>query len=167
MASEETLAYVREEAARFCGQERDALGYTALLLELQKGDKELAHCEVPGQPACAKDVARFLRKQFADNGISQRRCARVAVVVDELFALCCRHIAVDSAILVECGIAPDTQMVNIRVRAMLGGVSPLDDSSERMEEEAAGFIRSQADYAAFQAGEGERDTITVVCFLEP
>lgn len=148
----------------------DRLGYGALLLEFQKGDKELAHCEVPGQPEYAREVSQFLKKQFLDNGISQRHGARTMVVVDEIFALCCRHAAAEgSTVMVECGIAPDAQMVNIRVAAMLGGASPLEDAAQGPDMEAAGFIQEQADYVTFKPGGtgGERDTLTVVCFLGP
>ena len=166
---ENVLSFLQTEAAAFCQREQDRLGYAALLLEFQKGDKELAHCEVPGQPAYAGDVAAFLKKQFTDNGISQRNCARAAVIVDEIFALCCRQIrAAGSTVMVECGIAPDAQMVNIRVTAMLGGVSPLEDEEGSPTGEAAAFVLNQADYVTFKAGEdgSQRDTLTVVCFLE-
>jgi len=166
---EGVLTFLQTEAAAFCEREQDRLGYAALLLEFRKGDKELAHCEVLSQPANAKEVCEFLKKQFLDNGISQRHCARTVVIVDEIFALCCRRTkAAGSTVMVECGIAPDAQMVNIRVTAMLGGVSPLEGAEEGPDAEAASFIFDQADYVTFKAGEdsNERDTLTVVCFLE-
>lgn len=166
----EALDFLQAEAAAYCQREQDRLGYGALLLEFQKGDKELAHCEVPGQPEYAREVSQFLKKQFLDNGISQRHGARTMVVVDEIFALCCRHAAAEgSTVMVECGIAPDAQMVNIRVAAMLGGASPLEDAAQGPDMEAAGFIQEQADYVTFKPGGtgGERDTLTVVCFLGP
>ena len=141
------------------------MGYAALLLEFQKGDKELAHCEVPGKPECAKEVMAFLKKQFADNGIAQRFYARSAVIVDEMFALCCRRAVREDTIMVECGVAPDAQMVNIRITAVLGGVSPLEAPAEKPAEEAIQFVQNNADFITFNAGEGERDTLSVVCFL--
>ena len=104
-----------------------------------------------------------------DNNISQRSCARACVVVDEIFALCCRGLKKPGrTIMVECGIAPDAQMVNIRVTAVLGGVSPLEAEDGAPAGEAAAFVMNQADYVTFKAEEddGERDTLTVVCFLE-
>ena len=68
----------------------DRVGYAALMLEYRKGDKELAHCQVPAVPASAGEVTAFLKKRFEDNSIQRRAYARVAVMVDELFALCCR-----------------------------------------------------------------------------
>ena len=102
-----------------------------LTLLFCKGDKELAHCDVPARPEYAGEVTEFLKKQFADNGIDKRHYAREAVVVDEVFALCCRKAALDSRIMVECGVAPDALMVNIRVTAVLGGVDPME--SENIE----------------------------------
>lgn len=160
------LKFLQGEAAAFCRSEADRLGYAALLLEFQKGDKELAHCEVPGKPEYAKEVMVFLKKQFADNGIAQRFYARSAVIVDEMFALCCRRAVREDTIMVECGVAPDAQMVNIRITAVLGGVSPLEAPAERPAEEAIQFVQNNADFIAFNAGEGERDTLTIVCFLE-
>ncbi|MDE7245993.1 MAG: serine/threonine-protein phosphatase [Oscillospiraceae bacterium] len=161
------LSFLQAEAAAFCVREQDRLGYAALLLEFRKGDKELAHCEVPSQPAYAREVAAFLKKQFTDNGISPRSCARAALIVDELFALCCRR-AGGGMVMVECGIAPDAQMVNIRMTAPLGGVSPLENNSDCPSAEAAEFVCSQADYVTFKTCENDsgRDTLTVVCFLE-
>lgn len=166
---DKALELLRAEAAAFCPQEQDRPGYAAALLAFRKGDKELAHCEVPGQPACAGEVAAFLKKQFMDNNISQRSCARACVVVDEIFALCCRGLKKPGrTIMVECGIAPDAQMVNIRVTAVLGGVSPLEAEDGAPAGEAAAFVMNQADYVTLKAGEDdvERDTLTVVCFLE-
>ena len=52
--------------------------------------------------------------------------------------------------------------------AMLGGVSPLEDEEGSPTGEAAAFVLNQADYVTFKAGEdgSQRDTLTVVCFLE-
>ena len=66
--------------------------------------------------------------------------------------------------MVECGVAPDAQMVNIRVTAVLGGVDPMKPENIETEENAVDFIRDNAEYITFKAGE-ERDTITIVCFL--
>lgn len=162
---DDVLRFLRDEAAAFCKSEADRLGYAALLLEFQKGDKELAHCEVPGKPEHAKEVMAFLKKQFADNGIAQRHYARAAVIVDEMFALCCRRAVREDTIMVECGVAPDAQMVNIRITAVLGGVSPLEAPAEKPAEEAIQFVQNNADFVTFNAGEGKRDTLTIVCFL--
>ena len=162
---EEILRFTADEAAAYCQSDADRVGYAALVLEYRKGDKELAHCEVPAVPAAAGEVTAFLNKRFADNGIQRRYYARVAVLVDELFALCCRACAEGSSVIIECGIAPDGQSVTIRISAPLGGTDPLADPPEGVAEHAVAFIEDQAEYLTFKPGDG-RDTLTAVCFLE-
>ena len=162
--SEQLLRFVADSALAYCEDPQQNSGFALLTLLFCKGDKELAHCDVPARPEYAGEVTEFLKKQFADNGIDKRHYAREAVVVDEVFALCCRKAAPDSHIMVECGVAPDAQMVNIRVTAVLGGVDPMESENVKTEENAVSFIRDNADYITFKPGE-ERDTITIVCFL--
>lgn len=161
---EETLRFIADEAAVYCPSEKDQLGYAALQLEYRKGTRELAHCDLPAEPASAQQLAAFLSQQFEKNGIGPRRLARVALLVDELFALCCRRSAPGSVVTTECGIAPDGMSVTIRMLAATGGADPLTASNDEPAENALSFIRSQADYLTFKAGP-ERDTITMVCFL--
>ncbi len=162
---EEILLFTAGEAAAYCAQSGDLLGYSALVLEYRKGTRELAHCEVPALPASAPEVAAFLKQKFKENGIQPRHYARTAVLVDELFALCCRRSAPDSMVNTECGIAPDGQSVTIRMAAATGGADPLTAGGDEAAENAAAFIQNQAYYVAFKAGQ-ERDTVTMVCFLE-
>ena len=133
--------------------------------EYRKGDKELAHCEVPAVSAAAGEVTAFLNKRFADNGIQRRKYARVAVLVDEMFALCCRKCGEGASVMVECGIAPDGQSVTVRMSAPLYGADPLEEPEGEVADAAAAFIQDQAEYLTFKPGE-ERDTLTAVCFLE-
>lgn len=160
---EEILRFTADEAAAYCPADASRLGYAALVLEYLKGDKELAHCEVPAVPAAAEQVTAFLNKRFADNGIQRRSYAPVAVLVDELFALCCRSCEKVGSVTVECGIAPDGQTVTVRMSAPLKGVNPLK-SEGAPTANAVAFIEDQAEYLTFKAGE-ERDTLTAVCFL--
>lgn len=139
-------------------------GYAMLTLLYNKGEKELAHCNVPAQPAYAAEVEAFLKKQFKENSIAPRYYAKQAVLVDEVFALCCRCAAQQSNIMVECGVAPDAQMVTIRITAVLGGINPLEQKNNSPAQNAVHFIQTNADYITFQVGE-EQDTITMVCFL--
>ena len=160
---EEILRFTADEAAAYCPDDSGRIGYAALVLEYLKGDKELAHCEVPAVPASAGEVTAFLNKRFADNGIQRRSYAPVAVVVDELFALCCRGCAPGGTVMVECGIAPDGETVTVRMSAPLQGVNPLE-ASDPPAANAAAFVEDQAEYLTFKPGE-ERDTLTAVCFL--
>lgn len=162
---EEILRFTADEAAAWCRRDADRVGYAALMLEYRKGDKELAHCDVPAVPAAAGEVTEFLKKRFEDNGIQRRHYARVAVLVDEMFALCCRCCGSGDTVMVECGIAPDGQSATIRMSAPLGGRNPMEISDDAVTTASADFIRGQVDYLTFKAGE-ERDTLTAVCFLE-
>ena len=164
MESEQLLHFISDSALVFCSDSSANGGFAMLTLLFCKGDKELAHCDVPAQPEYAGEVTEFLKKQFSDNGIDRRHYAREAVVVDEIFALCCRKAEKGSHVMVECGVAPDAQMVNIRVTAVLGGVDPMETETAGTEENAVSFIRDNAEYITFKPGE-ERDTITIVSFL--
>lgn len=160
---EEILRFTADEAAAYCQTDAGRIGYAALVLEYLKGDKELAHCEVPALPASAGQVTAFLNKRFADNGIQRRNYASVAVLVDELFALCCRRCEKGGSVMVECGIAPDGQTVTVRMSAPLQGMNPLE-ADDAPAASAAAFIEERAEYLTFKPGEG-RDTLTAVCFL--
>ena len=163
LSGQELLQFVSDNAIVYSQDMQAKDGYALLMLLFCKGDKELAHCDVPARPEYAAEVAGFLKKQFADNGIDRRHYAREAVLVDEMFALCCRKAQAGSNVMVECGVAPDAQMVNIRITAVLGGIDPLETENGTAEN-AVDFIRDNADYVTFKAGE-ERDTITMVSFL--
>ena len=162
---EEILRFTADEAAAWCRRDADRIGYAALMLEYRKGDKELAHCIVPAMPAAAGEVMEFLKKRFEDNGIQRRHYARVAVLVDEMFALCCRCCGSGDTVMVECGIAPDGQSATIRMSAPLGGRNPMERADDAVTAASADFIRGQVDYLTFKARE-EGDTLTAVCFLE-
>lgn len=155
-ASEEARAYLEESSLRE--------GFALLALEYRKGEKELAHCDVPNQPVFAGAVADFLKHQFQENGIAKRFYAKTAVMVDEMFALCCRWATGEDTVMVECGVAPDAQMVTIRMTAVLGGVDPLSHAEDGVAGDAAEFIRGSADFVSFKAGE-DRDTILMVSYL--
>lgn len=157
------LNQIRQAAEHYCATSH--LGYAMLTLLYCKGEKELAHCNVSAQPTYATEVAAFLKKQFEDNAIAPRYYAKQAVLVDEVFALCCRNAMQGSSIMVECGVAPDAQMVNIRMTAILGGINPLEQKKDSPAQSAVDFVQQNTDYITFQSGE-EQDTITMVCFLE-
>lgn len=161
---EESLQYLVNEVAAFCPADDAHAGYATLLLEYRKGEKELAHCRVPAAPEYAAEVMDFLKQRFEDNAIQPRHYARVAVLVDELFALCCRSLEDDGELTVECGVAPDAQSVTIRITGSFQGKSPLAEEQTGPSGEAVDFIQNHGDYIRFQPGE-EQDAISVVCFL--
>lgn len=159
------LRFVADEAAVYCARMDDVPGYAAMVLEYRKGNKELAHSEVPALPEYAPAVAQFLKKQFEDNGISPRQYAKVAVVADEMFALCCRRVVKGTTLITECGSAPDGESVTIRMTGAMNGVDPIQNAQGDTEESAVDFIRNQVDYITFKHGQG-RDSLMAVCFWE-
>lgn len=161
-SGEDLLQFLRKQIQSYCPDNR-RYGFSMLSLLYCKGDKELAHCDVPAYPTFSNTVTAFLKSQFEENHINKRHYARQAVIIDEIFALCCRQAEPDSHIVVECGVAPDAQMVTIRIAAILNGVNPLENAE--WAKDAVKFIENHADYVTFKAGE-EKDTITVVSFLE-
>ncbi len=157
------LRFVSDEAAAFCEREPDQPGYAALFLEYRRGRRELAHFDVPAQPRFAGKLTNFLKKQFEENAIVPQRYAKAAVVLDELFTLCCRRVGQGSLICLECGIAPDGGSVTLRMSAALSGQDPLEEPRTAEEESAVAFIQEQADFLSFQPGE-TGDKLTAVFF---
>ena len=161
---EDSLRDLSDEAAAFCTSDDDHAGYAALLLEYRKGEKELSYCRVPGTPEYAGDVLTFIKNQFDENGIQRKHYARIAVLVDELFALCCRCLEKDEELTVECGVSPDAESVTIRITGPFQGENPLADAQSGPSGQAVEFIQNHGDYVRFKAGE-EYDAISVVCFI--
>ena len=159
----DSMRYVAEEAAAFCPADDAHDGYAALLLEYRKGEKTLAHLRVPATPDYAAEVLDFLKSRLDENGIQRKHYARIAVLVDELFALCCRKQTDDEEIDVECGVAPDAQSVTIRVTGSFQGKDPLEEN-DGPALQSADYIQNHGDYISFKPGE-EKDFISVVCFL--
>ena len=89
--------------------------------------------------------------------------ARIAVLVDELFALCCRKVPDEEELDVECGVAPDAQSVTIRITGSFEGKDPLEEN-DGPALQSADYIQNHGDYISFKPGE-EQDSISVVCFL--
>ena len=160
------LRKVADRAAQYASPE-NRLGYAALLLEFRKGNRELSHCRVPASPDNASEVLEFLKTRFEENGIQRRHYARVVVLAEELFALCCRSASPGAALTVECGVAPDGESVNLRVTGPFQGKNPLRAEDESTPSgQSAEFIEEHAEYTRFKAGDTEdRDVVTVVCFL--
>ncbi len=134
------------------------------MLEYRKGEKELSYCRVPGTPDYAGDVLTFIKNQFDENRIQRKHYARIAVMVDELFALCCRCLEKDEELTVECGVSPDAESVTIRITGPVRGKNPLAEAQTGPSGQAVEFIQNQGDYVRFKAGE-EYDAISVVCFI--
>lgn len=160
---DDSLRFLAGEAAAFLPADDAHDGYAALLLEYRKGEKELAHLRIPGTPDQAGNVLEFLKSRLDENGIQRKHYARIAVLVDELFALCCRKQEDGGELDVECGVAPDAQSVTLRVVGAFQGKDPLEEN-EGPAAQSADYIQTHGDYVSFKPGE-EQDSISVVCFL--
>lgn len=161
---EEVLRFVTAEASAFCEHDADLPGFASLSLEYRRGTKEFAYCEVRPQPSFAAEVSEFVKRRCQDFGIEAKSYARLMVVVDELFALCCRRSVRDALCRVEFSLAPDGQLLCVRVLTPLGGKNPLEDPRESTDISAVAFIRENTEYIQFEPGE-EQDTVSVVYAL--
>ena len=159
----DSLRYVMSEVAAFCPWDDSHDGYSALLLDYRKPEKELAHRRVPGTSAYAGEILDFLKTRLDENGISRRHYARIAVLLDELFSLCCRKQEGSGELVVECGVAPDAQSVTLRISGQFHGENPLTED-EGAVYHGADYIQNHGDFISFKPGE-EQDAISVVCFL--
>ncbi len=159
------LRFVAKEASACCAEGTNRMDYAAMLLEYRKGDRELAHCEVPAVPESAQAMMDFLKNQFTENGIAPVRYAKVVVLTEELFTLTCRRVRPGGMVELACGVAPDGESVTLRMAAPLGGVNPVESAKSPAESGAADFIRNEADLLSFTP-EGERDVLTIVRFWE-
>ena len=160
---EDSLRHVAQEVAAFCPKDDAHDGYAALLLEYRKGEKELAHLRIPGTPDHASEVLDFMKSRLDENGIQRKHYARIAVLVDELFALCCRKQKDGGELDVECGVAPDAQSVTLRVTGSFQGKDPLEEN-EGPALQSADYIQNHGDYISFKPGD-DQDSLSVVCFL--
>ena len=160
------LNMVAERAEQFASEE-NRLGYAALLLEFRKGDRELSHCRVSPTPDSAEEVMAFLKSRLEENGIQRKNYARIAVLAEELFTLCCRKASPEGMLTVECGVAPDGESVNIRMTGPFQGRNPLRaDQENSIDGQSAEFVQEHAEFTRFKKGDTEdRDTVTAVCFL--
>ena len=104
----------------------------------------------------------FLKSRLDENGIQRRHYARIAVLLDELFALCCRKQEGDGELVVECGVAPDAQSVTLRISGQFGGRDPLEEEDAAFH--GAEYVQNHGDFISFKPGE-DRDTVSGVCFL--
>ncbi len=162
--SKEVLKFVADEAAVFCEREEDVLSYAAISFSYQKGNRDFIYKVVHGEAESAPVVTDFLKKAFEDGGVGQADRARIVVMTDELFALCCRFCAPQTNIKVECAIPAEGTQVGVRMIAAMNGVNPLEATGDPTADSAAEYIKSHADQTDFKSEHG-RDTVSIVCML--
>jgi|GEM_PF-3127461 len=158
--AEELLRFVADDAAAYCENGDSVCNYAAVALEYQKGSREYIFTVVPGKSEFAPAVTDFMRKTLRDGGIDEKVGARQVLLVDELFALCCRSCTEGTDIKVECGIRSEEKTVNIRMFAAMGGSNPLEAGEDAAGGNAADYIRSHTKNYAFQSGL-DRDMVEI------
>lgn len=155
------LKYLSAAAGAFTGQPKAAQGYALMALEYRRRDRAQAHCLLTPDAAGSAALAAFLRGQLEANEIQGGQMARLLVLSDELFSLCCRRAPRDGRLMAECAIPPEDDLVILRLRGDLGGISPLEQLEDEAAEHAAAFIRKHCDRLLFEHTES-MDTATVV-----
>ena len=155
------LEHLAAAASAFAGRSRAAQGYALMALEYRRRDRAQAHCLLTPDGAGSEMLTDFLRGQLEANGIQGGQMARLLVLADELFALCCRRAPRDGRLMAECAIPPGDDLVILRLRGDLGGISPLERLEDEAAEHAAAFIRKHCDRLLFEHTES-MDTATVV-----
>lgn len=155
------LEHLSAAANAFAGRSRAAQGYALMALEYRRRDRAQAHCLLTPDGPGSGELTAFLRGQLEANGIQGGPMARLLVLADELFALCCRRAPRDGRLMAECAIPPGDDLVILRLRGDLGGISPLEQLEDEAAEHAASFIRKHCDRLLFEHTESI-DTATVV-----
>ena len=162
--SRRRLRYLASEAAAYCRSESEVLGFSALLLEYHKTASHGHEHTVPASVSYTPELMDFMKERLQEHGRRPREYARLAILVEELFALCCRRSEKGSKITLDCAVAPDAESVTLRLHAALGGINPMDTVNPGPDGQTADYISRQADYVKFQAGTPE-DTLTIVWFF--
>ncbi len=155
------LGHLSAAAGSFTGRSKAAQGYALMALEYRRRDRAQAHCLLTPDAAGSAALTAFLRGQLEANGIQGGQMARLLVLSDELFSLCCRRTPRDGRLMAECAIPPDDALVILRLRGDLGGISPLEQLEDEAAEHAAAFIRKHCERLLFEHTES-MDTATVV-----
>ncbi len=161
---EELIRFMQDEAAVFCESGNDVLSSAGLALEYKKGSRDYVYIVVRGTPDYAPTVTEFIRKTLEDRGIEPRNRAKLLLLADELFALCCRVCTPEADIKAACAVMPEENTVHLRMFASMGGRNPLEVRGNTAGENAANYIRTHTRRATFEAGT-DRDMVELVSEL--
>ncbi len=161
---EELLRYIQDEAAVFCESGVDVLSSAGLALEYKKGSRDYVYIVVQGTPEFAPTVTEFIRKTLEERGVVPKNRAKLLLLADELFALCCRVCAPGADIKAACALMPEENTVHLRMFAPMGGRDPLETRDNPTGENAAKYIRTHTRRATFEAGT-DRDMVELVSEL--
>ena len=162
--TEELLRFMQDEAAVFCESGEDVLSSAGLALEYKKGSRDYVYIMVRGTPEFAATVTEFIRKTLEERGVAPKNRAKLLLLADELFALCCRVCETEADIKVACALMPEENAVHLRMFAPMGGRDPLEVRDNPAGENAASYIRTHTKRAAFEAGT-DRDMVEIISEL--
>lgn len=152
------LTLIHNDGKAFAGRSQSVKGCAMLALDYLRGRKDLAHCVVARDRNGAVELSGFLKRQLQENGFDQKDVAQVAVLADEIFALCCRQ-RTDSLITVECAVDQNRQ-ITLNWKSAFGS-DPLQVRAGTDSELALSYIRGAAKEIRFRPGEMQ-DVLTVV-----
>lgn len=155
------IRFVHGEAAAFCESGDDVLSSAAIALEYAKGNRDFIFTMVRAAPEEAPGVTEFMRKTLEDAGVSQKEGAKLILLTDELFSLCCRSCEAAAEVKLECAIQPEENTFHLRIFAPMGGRDPLQTGEDSTGGNAANYIRTHTRRASFEAGI-ERDMLEIV-----
>ena len=158
---EQQLQYVGDAGAAYGGKGRDREGYVMLALEYRRRDRAQAYCVVTPDAAGGAELTRFLQGQLEANGLDSRSMAKLMVLADELFTLCCRQTEPDSHMMAECAILPEESLAILRLKGDLGGRDPLQEAGEGATRDAVEFLNRNSEQVLFERS-NSMDIVTVV-----
>ena len=154
------------DASKLYAERADQIGgYALLALEYRRRDRAQAHCVLTPDSAGSARLTAFLRGQLEANQIQGAQMAKMLVLADELFTLCCRHADSDSHMMAECAIPKGDAQAILRLKGSFRGCNPLENPQEEAVKHAAEFITGNCDRVLFESDE-TMDTVTVVKRLE-
>ena len=156
---EALLTLIHDDGKAFAERSRSVGGFALLALDYLRSRKDLAHCVVDRDRNGAMELANFLKRQLQENGLGPKEVAQVAVLADEVFALCCRQ-RVDSLITVECVVDQKNRLVTLNWKSVFGK-DPLLFREGAGTELAVNYIRSASKTISFLPGELQ-DVLTIV-----
>lgn len=162
--TEELIHFVQNEAAAFCESGDDVLNSAAIALEYIKGNRDFIFTLVRSVPEEAPLVTEFMRKALDEANIEPKDRAKLILLADELFTLCCRVCEKDADVKVECAIKPEDNVLHLRMFAPMGGSDPLNVNGDASGGSAANYIRTHTKRASFESGI-ERDMIEIISEL--
>ena len=156
---EALLTLIHDDGKTFAERPRSVGGFALLALDYLRSRKDMAHCVVERDRNGAMELAGFLKRQLQENGFDPKEVAQVAVLADEVFALCCRQRS-DSLITVECAVDQKRHLVTLNWKSTFGS-NPILTREGADTELAVNYIRSATKEITFRLGELQ-DVLTIV-----